>query len=390
MRSCCRARLQAAVERTLKIALIHDYLNQRGGAERVFAHIARGFPDAPIYTALFDRRATGDLVDSSRVRTSWLQLVPFANRGFRYLAPLYPSVFEGFDLRGYDVVISSTTAWAKGVRVRPGAVHVCYINTVSRFAFAYDSYVGGLGVGALARPVVARLTAWDRRAALRPTVLVANSQNVAARVRAYYGREARVLHCPVDLDRFQAGPGGGDYFIVVSRLLPYKRIDVAIAGCALANVPLKIVGAGPAERTLRAAARGTRTEFLGAIDDAALREVLRRARAAIVPGEEDYGLVPLEANASGRPAIAYAAGGALETISPGRSGEFFAAQTPESLAGVLRSFDPARYPPAALRAHAETFSPARFIAGLRTIVGEFAGRAGLGEPAQERERSTRG
>jgi glycosyltransferase involved in cell wall biosynthesis len=328
-----------------------------------------------VYTALYDPQTTGDLLEPTRVRASWLRRIPFANRLFRYLAPLYPAVFEGFDLAAFDVVVSSTTAWAKGVRVRPGATHVCYINTVSRFAFDYQRYVGGFGFGRLARPLVARLIAWDRRAAQRPTLYIANSANVAARVRAYYGRDALVLHCPVDLERFTPGPGAGDYFIVVSRLLPYKRVDLAIAGCALAGVRLKIVGTGPAEAALRVAARGTQTEFLGGLDDAQLRDVLGNARAAILPGEEDYGLVPLEANASGRPAVAYGAGGALETIRPGVTGEFFAEPTPGSLAAVLRAFDASRYSSAALRAHAETFSPERFTSALRAIVAEASGRS---------------
>jgi glycosyltransferase involved in cell wall biosynthesis len=348
----------------------------------VFAHIARAFPDAPVFTALYDRAATGDLLDPARVRSSWLQRVPLANRNFRYLAPFYPGVFEGFDLAPYDVVVSSTTAWAKGVRARPGAAHVCYINTVSRFAFDYERYVGGFGIGTAVRPLVKRLVDWDRRAAQRPTLYVANSANVAARVRAYYGRDARVLHCPVDLDRFTPGTGNGDYFVAISRLLPYKRIEVAIAGCALAGVPLKIVGSGPAEAALRSAARGTQTEFLGALDDAQLRVVLGEARAAIVPGEEDYGLVPLEANASGRPAIAYGAGGARETIRAGVTGEFFAEQTAASLAAVLTDFDATRYDAESLRAHAELFSPERFVAGLQAIVAEAAALS-AGEFAQQ-------
>jgi glycosyltransferase involved in cell wall biosynthesis len=213
------------------------------------------------------------------------------------------------------------------------------------------------------------------RAAQRPTLYIANSRNVAARVRAYYKRDARVLHCPVDLDRFRVGEGRGGYFLVVSRLLPYKRIEVAIAGCALAGVPLKIVGSGPAEAALRAAARHTRTEFLGQLDDVQVRDLLGNARAAILPGEEDYGLVPLEANASGRPAIAYGAGGALETMRPGVTGEHFSEQTPESLAEAIAGFDDERFDPAALRAHAETFSPARFVERLRAIVEEAAGGA---------------
>jgi glycosyltransferase involved in cell wall biosynthesis len=354
----------------VKVALVHDYLNQRGGAERVFAHIARAFPEAPIYTALFDPAATGDLVDPARVRTSGLQRIPFANRAFRYLAPLYPSAFEGFDLSQYDLIVSSTTSWAKGVFFRPDAVHVCYINTVSRFAFAYDQYVGGFGAARLARPLVSRLIDWDARAAVRPTAYIANSRNVAERVRRFYARNARVLHCPVDLDRFSVGAGLGGYFLVVSRLLPYKRIDVAIAGCALANAELKIVGVGPAEKALKRAANGTRTEFLGALSDAELRDVLGRARAVIVTAEEDYGLVALEANASGRPAFAYGVGGALETVVPGVTGEHFFEQSPAALAALVAEYDPRRYDPAILLAHAATFSPERFIEALRALVAE--------------------
>jgi len=319
---------------------------------------------------LFDPKATGDLVDAARVRTSWLQSVPFSNRGFRWLAPFYPGAFEGFDLSSYDLIVSSTTAWAKGVRFRPDAVHVCYINTVSRFAFAYEEYVGGFGAARFARPIVTRLVEWDARAAARPTAYVANSRNVAGRVLRYYGREARVLHCPVDLDRFSVGAGLGGYFVAVSRLLPYKRVDLAIAACALANVALKIVGTGPAEKALKRAAAGTRTEFLGAISDEELRAVLGGARAAIVTAEEDYGLIPLEANASGRPAFAYGAGGALETIVPGVTGEHFFAQTPQALAALIADYDARRYDPAVLRAHATTFSPALFVERLRALVDE--------------------
>jgi glycosyltransferase involved in cell wall biosynthesis len=300
-----------------------------------------------------------------------LALLPGSSHYFRYLAPFYPAVFEGFDLCAYDVIVSTTTAWAKGVRFRPDAVHVCYIHTVSRFAFAYDQYVGGFGLGNVARPLVERLAAWDLAAAQRPTAFIANSYNVAARVRRYYGRDAFVAHCPVDVGRFAVGRGGGAYALVVSRLLPYKRIDLAIAACALAGVSLKIVGAGPAERALRTAARGTPTEFLGSLSDAALREVMGEARVVILPGEEDYGLVPLEANASGRPALAYGAGGALETIRPGVTGAYFSEPTAESLAAALVAFDPHAYDPQAMRAHAESFGPEPFKRRFKALVDDI-------------------
>jgi glycosyltransferase involved in cell wall biosynthesis len=304
------------------------------------------------------------------VRVSSLARIPKANRFFRYLAPFYPAAFERFDLSEYDTIVSSTTSWAKGVIVPPGAVHVCYVNTVSRFALAYDAYVGGLSriSHAIAKPLVRRLVAWDKRAAQRPTVLVANSRNVAERIRRYYGRQAMVLHCPVDLERFSVGIGSGDYFIVASRLLPYKRIELAIRAAQIAGVPLLVAGTGPAERELRGTARGTTTRMLGYVPDAELNALMGNARAAIVPGEEDFGLVPLEAAAAGRPTIAYRAGGALETVMEGETGEFFDEATPESLAAVLRRFDASHYEPQRLRAHAERFSPEGFVASLRKIV----------------------
>jgi len=307
--------------------------------------------------------------------------LPGVNHYFRYLAPFYPAAFEAFDLSGFDTIISSTTAWAKGVIGAPGATHVCYINTVSRFAFAYDEYVGGLttrGAARMfapaARPIVRRLVEWDRRAALRPTAFVANSRNVAARVERFYGRRAYVLPAPVDLERFSLGAGRGDYFLVVSRLLPYKRIDVAIAACARANVPLRIVGTGPAMAALRAAARGTNCTFYGEVSDEELNVIVGDARAVLLPGEEDFGLVPVEAAAAGRPTIALGRGGALETIVPGISGEYFDAPDAEALAGAIARFDPRRYDPQRLRAHAQTFAPERFTERLRAIVAEV--RAG--------------
>lgn len=265
------------------------------------------------------------------------------------------------------------------MHTRPGAVHVCYIHTVSRFLFAYDGYVGPIarngGAERLARPLVDRLAAWDREAAKRPTAYVANSRNVAERVRRYYEREADVLAGPVELDRWPVGRGRGEYFIVVSRLLSYKRIDVAIAACARAGVPLLVVGTGPAERQLRERARGTAATLLGFLPDAEVSRLVGDARAVILPGEEDYGLVPLEAAASGTPTIAYAAGGALETVIAGETGEFFAEQTADALAAVLRGFDRPRYDAARLRAHAEAYAPERFRERFRGLVDRVVATA---------------
>ena len=307
-----------------------------------------------------------------RVRASYLARVPFANRYFRALAPFYPKAFESFDLSAYDTIISSTTAWAKGVIVPPGAVHVCYINTVSRFIFAYDEYVRTK----LARPIVDRLIEWDKVAAQRPTRFVANSRNVADRIARYYGRDADVLHCPVDVDRFSIGTGAGDYYFIASRLLPYKRIDLAIAAAQLAGVKLFVAGTGPAYESLVRLSRGTTTTMLGYVGDARMNELLGAARAAILPGEEDFGLAPLEAAAAGRPTVAFRGGGACETVVEGETGIFFDDATAESLASALRTFDASRFDPVRLRAHAQRFAPERFVAELRSIVERVRASAG--------------
>jgi glycosyltransferase involved in cell wall biosynthesis len=335
----------------------------------VFAHFLEAYPDAPVYTSIYSPKLA-DLVPENRVKTSFLQGFPWHNRLFRAYAPLYPAAFESFDLSAFDTIVSSTTSWAKGVIVPPGAVHVSYINTVSRFVFDERRYVGGFGAGMLARPLIASLADWDRKAAQRPTRFVANSQNVADRVRRYYGRDADVLPCPVDVDRFTVGRGTGTYVVVVARLLAYKRVDLAIRACARAGVALHVVGTGPHEAALRALAAGTGTTFHGYIDDAAVNALVGDARAVILPGEEDFGLVPLEAAAAGTPTIAYRAGGACETIRDGVTGTFFEEQTDESLAAAIATFDRSRFATAVLRAHAQAFAPPQFIARLRAIVDE--------------------
>jgi glycosyltransferase involved in cell wall biosynthesis len=304
-----------------------------------------------------------------------LARIPGANRNFRYLAPLYPRAFEAFDLREYDLVVSSTSAWAKGVRIREDAVHVCFIHTVSRFLFDYERYVGALRQAQgdkisdwLVRPMVRSLVRWDLKAAQRPTRYVANSATVRARVRDFYHRDADVLHSPADIDRFTIGSGSGDYFFIASRLLPYKRIDLAIDAAQLAGVKLLVAGDGPAMAQLRERARASTTTLLGFVDDATINALMGNAIAAIVPGEEDLGLVPIEAAAAGRPTIAYRGGGARETVIEGETGAFFNEPNASALADVLRTFDSRRYDVRRLRTHAEGFSPQRFIERFQAIV----------------------
>lgn len=375
------ASLKKAAVSSASVALVHDYLNQRGGAERVFSHIAQAFPDAPIFTSLLERSAVADLIDLSRVHTSPLQMAPapFRKQLFRYMAPLYPWAFEHFDLSKYDVVVSSTTSWAKGVRFRKDATHICFINTVSRFLFNYDHYVDGLVatqatdsfkrlLRIIARPMIDDLIQWDKMAAGRPTAFIANSQNVARRVRQFYGRDAFVLPCPVDVSQFIVGQGSGGYALVVSRLLPYKRVDLAIDACIAAAVPLIVIGTGPCEALLRERAQHANVTLLGAVDDETRRRYMADASVVILPGEEDFGLVPLEAAAAGRPTIALRAGGALETMREGITGMYFDEPHAESLAGALRMFRSSDFDPCVLREHALEFAPNRFIERFRDLV----------------------
>ncbi len=295
--------------------------------------------------------------------------MPWIRSRFRWYAPFYPNAFERFDFSGYDAILSSSSAWAKGVRVPEGCVHLCYLHSVSRFLFDYDAYVGGLGVGTLARPLVGALVRWDLRAAQRPTEMLANSRTTAQRAERYYGRHLDVLHPPVDMERFTKPRAPGEAFLVVARLLPYKRVDLAIDAARISGLPLRIVGDGPMRAALERRAQGAPVRFLGERGDGEIAEELSRARAVLVPGVEDFGLMPLEAAASGTPSIAFRSGGATESIVEGATGAFFDRPSAEDLAAAMRAFEPARFEATALRAHASAFSTERFIATIRGRLG---------------------
>ncbi len=295
--------------------------------------------------------------------------MPGIRSHFRWYAPFYPNAFERFDFTGYDAIVSSSSAWAKGIRVPAGCVHLCYLHSVSRFLFDYDAYVGGLGVGILARPLVAALQRWDLRAAQRPTEMLANSATTARRALQYYGRTLEVLHPPVDTERFAQRRDPREAFLVVARMLPYKRIDLAIDAARIANAPLRIVGDGPMRAALERRAQGAPVTFLGELGDHAIADELAHARAVIVPGIEDFGLMPLEAAASGTPSIAYRAGGATESIIEGRTGSFFDRPEAEDLAAAFLRFDARAFDEEQLRAHAADFSNRAFVEKIRTRLG---------------------
>jgi len=364
----------------VRVAFVHDYLTQFGGAERVLLEMQRMYPQAPVYTSLYDPDAFEGRFAGLDVRTSFLQRIPGATRNFRALLPLYPSAFESLDLRGFELVISSTTSFAKGVRVPPGCLHVSYVYTPTRFLWYPQEYAMEL-TPPLVRPALRALQpwlrGWDQRAAQRPQHLVTSSRNVARRIQQVYGRSSDVVPCPVDAAAFAHEQPVGDYFLVMSRLLPYKRVHLAIEACDMLHAKLIVAGTGPDERRLRAIATAT-TEFAGYVDDAQRRRLIGGARALIVPGIEDFGLVALEAAAAGRPTVAFAAGGALETVVEGQTGLFFREPDARSLAQTLQALSRAQFERERMRVHARAFAPevfrAEFSALIERYLHDFPGR----------------
>lgn len=345
------------VLRGLRVAIVHDYLNQSGGAEKVVELFAEMFPEAPIYTSVYDRARMPDSWRRRDIRTSFLQRISPRLSVAKQLIPLYPTAFESFDLSAYDLVLSSTTSFAKGVITPPATCHICYCNTPTRFVWMYHDYLAFERIPGPVRALLpwflTPLRTWDYVAAQRVDNFIAGSHNAARRIAKFYRRDSDVIHAPVNLAEFTVSETPGDFFLVISRLQPYKRIDLAVEACNRLRVPLKIAGEGPDAARLRRMA-GPTVELLGRVGDVERRELLAGCRGFIFPGEEDYGLTPLEAMASGRPVVAYRAGGALETVREGVTGAFFDRPDPECLAEVLSALDD-RFEPDRIREHAAGF-----------------------------------
>jgi len=358
-----------------RVALVHDFLLDVRGAERVFAAICDTWPEADVFTAVYDARGTEGRFAARAPQTSFLQALRPTARTFRPLLPLYPRAVESLDLRGYDTVISSSSAWAHGVRVDPGAVHVCYCHNPFRYAWAErDATLAARN--ALTRPALRvlldRWRDWDRSAARRVDRYVANSHLTAARVRECFRRPATVLHPPVELARFAPRPVGGHY-LVLAELMAHKRIDLAVRAFNALGRRLVVVGDGPELRRLRRLA-GPTVAFTGRVSDARVAELLASSRALVVTATEEFGIAAVEALAAGRPVIALAEGGVRETVTEGTTGTFYAANEPAALAAAVAGFDPASVDPAACRAAAERFGAERFRARLHRIVTEAVAR----------------
>lgn len=369
----------------MRVALVHDWLTGMRGGERCLEVFCELFPDADLFTLLHVPGSVAPVIERRRIVTSFVQRLPGAATRYRHYLPLFPRAVEAFDLRGYDLVISTSHCVAKGARPAPGALHLCYCFTPMRYVWdLYGEYFGrGLLTRALMPPVAAALRAWDRKTSARVGHFAGISGFVADRIRRCYGREAEVIYPPVDVSRYElADDREGDYYLVVSALVPYKRVDLAIAAAGRLGRRLLVVGAGPESARLAKMA-GPGVEFLGWRSDDEIARLYRGCRALLFPGLEDFGIVPLEAMAAGRPVIAYGAGGALETVVPlggdePATGVFFAEQTVEALVGAMREFETAadRFVPKALRARAEAFDRPRFAERAAGWVrGHLAGAA---------------
>ena len=358
----------------MRLALVHDWLNQVGGAEDVLAELVGLYPDAPIHTSIY-WRANPKLPAAWRtwnVRPLWLDRLPGIHAHHQPYLPLYPVGFGGLTLSGYDAVLSNKSGFCHGVHVAPGTPHICYCLAPTRYVWQFESYAArerlGSALRRAIRPVLGALRRWDYAAAQRVDHFVAISTDIKARIKRYYGRDSALIYPPVDAaERFTPSNRTDDYYLIVSRLIPYKRIDLAVAACTRLGLPLVIAGTGRDRERLEAMA-GPTVSFVGYVADADLPDLMARCRAFIFPGLEDFGIAPVQAQAAGRPVIAFRGGGALDTVLPGVTGEFFDTQTVESLAAVLEIFDAARYSPAAIRAHALKFDASVFRAQLSALV----------------------
>jgi glycosyltransferase involved in cell wall biosynthesis len=354
-----------------RVALIHDFLLDLRGAERVFAAICDAWPEADVFTAVYDEAGTEGRFADRNVHTSFLQRLHPTSRTFRPLLPFYPHAVESFDLSGYDTVISSSSAWAHGVLVDPGAVHVCYCHNPFRYAWT-EREATLRARGPLARPalrfLLSRWRQWDWIAAQRVDRYVANSRTTSDRVRRYLGRDSTVLYPPVEIDRFALGPVGAHY-VVLAELMAHKRIDVAVEAFTRLGLPLVVVGDGPEGRRLRKLAGPTIT-FTGRISDARVAEVLSGARALVVTAVEEFGIAAVEALAAGRPVIALGEGGVRESVQPGVTGAFYERNDAAALAETVLGFDALAVDPETCRAAAERFSVDRFQTRLAAIVAD--------------------
>jgi len=360
----------------VRVALVHDWLTGMRGGEKVLEGLCELYPAADIFTLLHHRGSVSARIERHRIETSFVQRLPFARTRYRSYLPLFPLAVEQFDLDPYELVISSSHCAVKAA-VPPGrARHISYCHSPMRYAWdQFDAYFGPARVGAAASrwfyaPIMARLARWDAATATRVDRFVANSAHVAGRIRRYYNRVATIVYPPVDTVFYHpADVSPASHLLMVSALVPYKRVEVAIAACSRVGAALRIVGDGPDRERLERMA-GPGVTFLGRMSDEEIRDEYRRALAVLLPGEEDFGIVPVEAQACGRPVVALARGGALETVVDGETGVLFEEPTAASLAAALDRLGRETFDSGRIRAHAEQFSRDRYLQQMRAVVDD--------------------
>jgi len=355
----------------MKIAIVHDYLNQRGGAERVVASFLRMFPDAPIFTSFYTPDQTYPEFRQAKVVQSFMKLLPSIKRLYRSYFPIYPIAFKTLDFNEYDVILSSSSGWAHGIKISKESVHICYCHTPARWLWDSKRYMErddyGLLVRILLLGFLPLLRLHDVRVAKKPDLYIANSRVVQKRIETFYGCSSIVINPPIEVERFPWDVPAGDFYLVVSRLSGYKRIDLVIEAFNELKLPLHIVGDGPLRKALQAMA-GPTVHFLGPLIDSELVGEFSHCRAVIFPGEEDFGIVPLEANACGKPVIAYGAGGALETVIDGVTGIFFHEPSAASIIAAIRQEQVTTFDSRELRLHAESYSCEVFARKIKEAV----------------------
>ena len=362
-----------------RIALVHDWLTGMRGGENALEVLCERFPDADLFTLVHVKGSVSPTIERRRIHTSFVQRLPMVRRYYRHYLPLFPTAIEQFSFDDFDLVVSLSHCVAKSIVHAPRVRHVCYCLTPMRYAWdQFDAYFGPARLGrvgsGLMRPVMARLARWDRDTADRADRYVAISHYVAGRIRRYYNRQATVVYPPVDTVFFTPGTAAPERFaLVVSALVPYKRIDLAVEACRLARIPLKVVGDGPDRARLERAA-GPDVEFLGRQPNDVVRDCYRRAAVTLLPGEEDFGIVPLEAQACGRPVVALGRGGAAETVRPGVTGALVSEATAEAMADAIAETVSRPFDVAAIRAHAERFGRERFGDEMEALVREESGQ----------------
>jgi glycosyltransferase involved in cell wall biosynthesis len=368
--------LEGLRERFPRVAVVHDWLTIPGGSEQVVLELLALFPSAELFTTIYDPAPWPPEITERPVHASYLNRIPGARTQYPKLLPLMNGAFRSFDLSGFDLVLSSSHACAKNVRTPPGTVHVCYCHTPMRYAWE-EGFLEGEEVGRLTRlalpPLLSRLRRQDLAGAAGPDVFVANSAHVAERIERYYGRSSVVVHPPVDVEHYLGlSREPGDYYLAFGRVVPYKRVDLAVAACSRLGRPLKVAGDGRAMATVRASASGPGIEFLGKVPEDERDRLLGGARALLFPGEEDFGIVPVEAQAAGLPVIAYGIGGAVETVRDGVTGVLFGEQSEAGLAEAIERFEALELDEGAVRENAVHFGRERFHEEMAAVIARAA------------------